>query len=49
MVQSDRPHMTIQCDAKKMRFTFRLIKARTDTHTHTHTLIIVNVYFFKTD
>jgi len=34
VIEPDRPQMTIHIDAEKMRFAFRITKARTDTHSY---------------
>ena len=34
VMEPDRSQMTIHIDAEKMRFAFRLTKARTDTHSY---------------
>jgi len=33
MVEPDRPQMTVQYDAEKMRFACRITKVRIQTHT----------------
>jgi hypothetical protein len=34
VIEPDRPQMAIHIDTEKMRFAFRITKARTDTHSY---------------
>jgi len=49
IVEPDRHHMTIWYDAEKMRFSYRMAKAREQTrartHSHTHTQSH-NIHYF---